>query len=140
MAEYAYFRWQDNTELLSHLLRNLSRKVLVLLLQAFAGLETDELLNLNRCAVCLGNSSHVVCYALLAVLGLNVYLIQQAAFLQLFVDTSHHHAADDLVVGIGLLVLRSCGEDLLLTLDVLRVNLVSAGVQGLDVYKRQGYP
>lgn len=66
MGQYAYFRWHINTGLLSHLLRNLSRKVLVLLLQAFAGLKTDELLNLDRCAVRLGNSSHIVCYALLA--------------------------------------------------------------------------
>ena len=43
MGQYAYFRWHINNKLHSHLLSYLSSKVLALLLQTFAGLETNEL-------------------------------------------------------------------------------------------------
>ena len=75
MAEYAYFRWQDNNKLHSHLLSYLSSKVLALLLQTFAGLETNELLYLDGCAVSLGYSCNILGNALLAVFCLYINLV-----------------------------------------------------------------
>lgn len=59
----------------SHLLSNLSCKVLVLLLHSFACFETNEALNCDLCAVCLSNLSNILSYGLLAILSLNINLI-----------------------------------------------------------------
>lgn len=61
--------------LLSHLLCNLCCKVLVLLFHSLAGLEADELLNSDLCAVGLCNLSHILGYGLLAVLCLYINLV-----------------------------------------------------------------
>lgn len=75
VGQRAYFKWHINNKLHSHLLSYLSSKVLALLLQTFAGLETNELLYLDGCAVSLGYSCNILGNALLAVFCLYINLV-----------------------------------------------------------------
>ena len=71
----------------AELCSNLCSEILLLLLDTFAGLETNESLYRKVCAVVLANLCKILCNGLLAVLCLNVNLLKQAYFLQLFVQT-----------------------------------------------------
>ena len=75
--------------------------------RTFTSLKTNELLNSDLRTILFSNLSYILSYALLAILSLNIYLIQKADLFELFLDTTHNHAADDLVVCVRLLVL-SC--------------------------------
>lgn len=75
MTLFAYINFYAKRLVSGHLLCNLSRKVLVLLLHAFAGLETNELLDGDVGAVLLCNLSYILGYGLLAILSLYIYLV-----------------------------------------------------------------
>ncbi len=66
---------QANFALCIHLLRNLFRKVLFLLLKALACLEADKSLNGKIRTILLGNLFDILRYRLLAILSFNVYLL-----------------------------------------------------------------
>ena len=72
---FTFYLLYEIAELHSHLLSNFLSEVLLFLLQALAGLETDKLLDGDLRAVCLGNLSYVLGNGLLTVLSLHVGLI-----------------------------------------------------------------
>ena len=78
---------QQVVRLLCHLLCNFLCKVLFLLFDTFTSLETNELLNSDLRTILFSNLSYILSYALLAILSLNIYLIQKADLFELFLDT-----------------------------------------------------
>ncbi len=72
---FTFYLLYEIAELHSHLLSNFLSEVLLFLLQALAGLETNELLDGDVGVVGLRYGRNVSGYALLAVLCLYVYLI-----------------------------------------------------------------
>ena len=125
----SYMKLQQVVRLLCHLLCNFLCKVLFLLFDTFTSLKTNELLNSDLRTILFSNLSYILSYALLAILSLNIYLIQKADLFELFLDTTHNHAADDLVVCVRLLVLSCYSQDLFLFCDVICIYFAVVGVQ-----------
>ena len=67
------------------LCHNFFREVVLSLLDTFAGLETDELFDLQSSTVGLADLLKILAYRLLAVLSLYIDLVVQADFLELLV-------------------------------------------------------
>ena len=104
------------------------------MLKALAGLKADKGLDCDVCLVLLRDGSHVCSYALLAVLCLDINLVQKADFLQLLLETALHSALNDLLRLICHLriILNLRRKNFLLLLKVVRIDLGIARVERLQ--------
>ena len=123
---------------LSH---NFLSEVVNSLLDAFACLEANELFDGDLGSVSLADLIKILTYSLLAVLSADIDLVEEADFLELFVQSADEHLLDDilrfsLVLGeLVVLLDRLSEKDLFLVLFVIIRDISLADILGIPGYQ-----
>ena len=118
---------------LSH---NFLSEVVLSLLDAFAGLEANELFDDDLGSVSLADLIKILANSLLAVLSADIDLVEEADFLELFVQSADEHLLDDvlrfsLILGkLVVLLDRLSEKDLFLVLFVIIRDISLADILG----------